>query len=84
MLQSVQPKTNRYRLYVVKVREEQGTYIVDLSRGRFAQASRCKQAIFDKKGQFFSFLKSNIARRKRHGYAFVKMSLDFPLFKIMY
>lgn len=57
VMQSIQPEENRFRLYIIKFKEEQGSFFVDLSRGRFAQSPRHKQEIFDEKDQFISFLK---------------------------
>lgn len=69
---------------MINCREENGRFIVDVSRGRFIHTPHHKQEIFDEKEQFFSFLKSNIRKRRRHGYNIADMSLDFPLFKILY
>lgn len=58
--------------------------MVDLCRGRMLNFQRRKEEVFDEKNQFLSFLKSNIATRKLHGYKLVDMSLDFPLFQNLY
>jgi hypothetical protein len=80
-LQNCKPEENRFRIYLIQFREEQGSFVVDLSRGRMDHPAHHKQEFFHEKSQFFSFLKSNIATRKRHGYSLVEMSLDFPVFK---
>jgi predicted DNA-binding WGR domain protein len=80
VLQNFQPSENKFRIYIIQLEEKDGKFIVELSWGRIARTPQHKQQIFEEKRQFFSFLKSNIATRRRHGYRLVDMSLDFPLF----
>lgn len=81
VMQHIDPGKNMFRIYLILLREKQGSWTVDLCRGRISHTHHHKQKKFDEKSQFFSFLKFNIALRKRHGYSLVEMSLDFPLFK---
>lgn len=83
VLQNVNPQENKYRMYLIQLKEEQGSFVISLSRGRKFNLAHHKEEFFDAKPQFLSFLKSTIEKRKRHGYNMVEMSFDFPLFDFL-
>lgn len=85
ILQSIDPRTNRFRIYqilIIPIQTSQSIFVVKCAWGR-QKLSQFRQYTFESEKALHSFLKANLTTRKRHRYSIAGISHNFPTYAVL-